>query len=421
MKVRGVVRVPGDKSISHRALILGSLAVGESHISGILESADVQSTARVLRALGVSIPDLTGSFEFFGKGLRGLSAPGSPLDAGNSGTTARLIAGVVAAQPFTSRIEGDSSLSRRPMARIAEPLSAMGADVEFARGDGLPMMIRGGKLAGIAWNTRAASAQTKSAILLAGLCGGVGVSVIEAGKSRDHTERMLASLGAAVQVENLTVSLSPVASIAPVEMTIPGDPSSAAYFVALAVLAVDSEVLLPGVCMNPTRTGFFDAMRAAGASVQGTETAAVAGDTVATVKARTSRLRDMKVGGDAVPAMIDELPLLACVAAAAGIGLTISGAGELRVKESDRIAVVVRNLRALGVEADESPDGLVVRRARGKRVLRGKVVTAGDHRIAMAFGVLGSLPGNTIEIDDPDCVSVSYPGFWSALASLRAE
>jgi 3-phosphoshikimate 1-carboxyvinyltransferase len=416
MTERGVVRVPGDKSISHRALILGSLAEGRSRISGILDSADVNSTASVLRSLGVALPDLTSSFAFSGKGLRGLRAPGSALFAGNSGTTVRLMSGVLAAHPFASRLEGDASLSRRPMRRIAEPLTAMGARFEFARDDGLPMTIHGGVLSGISWNTRAASAQTKSAILLAGLSGGVQVTVIESQKSRDHTERMLTSLGAPVETQGTTVSLSPVDSIAPVDLTVPGDPSSAAYLVAFAVLG-GGAVTIPGVCINPTRAGFIDTLIEMGARIECGEKSAVAGDAVATVRATRSSLKDHTVDPSRIASMIDELPLLACVAAASRIALEVRGAHELRVKESDRIAVVVRNLRAIGVEADELEDGFIVR-ARSKK-LAGRITTEGDHRIAMSFGVLAALPGSSIDIDDPDCVSVSYPGFWNDLKSLH--
>jgi len=416
MKARGVVRVPGDKSISHRALILGALATGRSRISGILHSADVSSTASVLRSLGVAVPDLASTFTLPGKGLRGLRAPGSPLYAGNSGTTVRLMSGVLAAHPFESRLEGDTSLSRRPMKRIAEPLTAMGARFEFAREDGLPMTIYGGRLMGITWNTRSASAQTKSAILLAGLVGGVQVSVIESQKSRDHTERMLTSLGAPVETEETMVSLSPVDSISPLDLDVPGDPSSAAYFVAYAILG-GGETTIPGVCINPTRTGFIDTLAEMGARIVCEERIAAAGDSVATIVARKSSLVDWVLDRARIPSMIDELPLLACVAAAARVTLEVRGAHELRVKESDRIAVVARNLRAVGVDVEELNDGFIVKRR--TKPLAGRIETDGDHRIAMSFGVLAALQGSSIEIDDPGCVSVSYPRFWEDLKSLH--
>ena len=416
MRRGGVVRVPGDKSISHRALILAALATGESRISGILQAADISSTAAALRRLGAPIPDLSDDMSIEGCGLRGLSAPHGELDAGNSGTTVRLMSGVVAALPFSTRFTGDASLSRRPMKRIAEPLTEMGARFEFSRGDGLPMTVHGGTLNGISWNTRAASAQTKSAILLAGLVAGVPVSVRESRKSRDHTERMLTSLGATVTTDEYSASLTPVDSIGPLDLTIPGDPSSASYFVALAILG-DVAVELPHVCLNRTRIGFLETMKRMGAALECTDKAAVGGDAVATVRAAGSTLSPISVGGDDVPSMIDELPLLACVAAGAGVEVEVRGAGELRVKESDRINAVVSNLRAIGASVEELEDGFIVHGRKGP--LAGKVTTRGDHRIAMSFGVLGALPGNDIEVDDSDCVSVSYPRLWADLERIH--
>ncbi|MGI9044930.1 MAG: 3-phosphoshikimate 1-carboxyvinyltransferase [Gemmatimonadaceae bacterium] len=417
MSGRSVIRVPGDKSISHRALILGALSSGTSRIRGILRSADIESTASVLRALGVKLPALTDDFRVQGVGLRGLKEPASALQAGNSGTTVRLMAGVVAAHEFSSRFEGDSSLSARPMKRISDPLSEMGARIEFERDDGLPMTVHGWALTGMSWNTRAASAQTKSAILLAGLAGGVPVTVRESRKSRDHTERMLASMGVPVSTDDLTVSISPVDSIGPLDIEVPGDPSSAAYFIALAVLGA-GEIEIPGMCVNHSRIGFLDVLKAMGAEIECTDKVAIAGDSAATVVARPSRLSPTGLDPDLIPRMIDELPLLACVAAAAGIDLEVTGAGELRVKESDRIASVVTNLRAIGADAEELPDGFRIRSRRGP--LSGRVSTRGDHRIAMSFGILGALRGNEIEIDDPDCVDVSYPRFWADLAALTS-
>jgi 3-phosphoshikimate 1-carboxyvinyltransferase len=417
MRERGEVRVPGDKSISHRALILASLATGESHICGILDSADVRSTAGVLRELGVKIPELSDEFRIEGVGLRGLQAPARMLDAGNSGTTVRLMAGVTAACPFSSRFEGDASLSRRPMKRVSEPLQAMGARFEFANGDGLPMTVHGGELAGITWNTRAASGQTKSAILLAGLVGGVQVSVIESRKSRDHTERMLRSLGVPVMTGELTAGVLPVRSLSPLDLTVPGDPSSAAYMIAVGILQTEGEVRIPDVCMNTTRIGFMEAIASMGGRIAVTGRKAIAGDDAATLIVRPSTLSGARLDGAIIPAMIDELPLLACVAAAAGISLEVADAAELRVKESDRIKTVVRNLRTIGVNAEERPDGFVI--TPGHKHLAGLVTTEGDHRIAMSFGVLAALDGNEIEIDDPDCVSVSYPRFWQDLERIR--
>ena len=396
--------------------MLSAIASGESRISGILESNDVQSTASVLRQLGVSVPDLSDDIRVEGLGLGGLKAPGSPLDAGNSGTTARLMSGILAAHPFTSRIIGDASLSARPMKRVTEPLTAMGARFEFAGEDGLPMTIHGGTLSGISWNTRSASAQVKSAILLAGLVARVPVSVREARKSRDHTERLLASLGAPVTIDELDVTLAPVDALGPLELTVPGDPSSAAYIVAAAVLG-DREVDLPDVCLNPTRIGFMQTLKRMGADVEWSESGAAAGDSTGTVRVGPGRLHSVALEPSRFVSMIDELPLLACVAAGAGIGLEVRNAAELRFKESDRIQLVVANLRSIGADAEELADGFVVRA--GKTRLTGSVVTKGDHRIAMSFGVLTQIEGNDIRIDDRDCVSVSYPRFWADLESLR--
>ena len=416
MTSRGVVRVPGDKSISHRALMLSAIASGESRISGILTANDVQSTASVMRQLGVSVPDLSDDIRVDGLGLGGLTQSALPLDSGNSGTTARLMSGILAAHRFTSRIIGDASLSARPMKRVAEPLTAMGARFEFAGHDGLPMTIHGGPLSGISWNTRSSSAQVKSAILLAGLVARVPVSVREARKSRDHTERLLASLGVPVAIDDLVVTLAPVDTLGPLELAVPGDPSSAAYIVAAAILG-KHEVELPDVCMNPTRIGFLETLKRMGADIEWSDSGAAAGDSTGTVRAAPGKLESVQIAPSSLASMIDELPLLACVAAGAGIALEVRNASELRIKESDRIQLVVANLRAIGADAEELPDGFIVRG--GRASLAGDVVTNGDHRIAMSFGVLSHVEGNDIRIDDRDCVAVSYPRFWADLDSLR--
>lgn len=412
------IRVPGDKSLSHRALIFAALANGRSRIRDILHSADVHSTAGVLRALGVAVPPLGNDITIDGRGARALLEPSIDLDCGNSGTTTRLMAGVVAGRDFRTRFIGDASLSRRPMRRVAKPLIAMGARVELESGDGLPMVIHGGTLRSIQWTSETASAQIKSAILLAGIVGGVDVEVTEPSRSRNHTERMLRALGANVDVDVIAagtrVRVSLAGELAPLDIAVPADPSSAAFLIALAVLSRSAPIVVPNVCLNPTRTGFFEALRSMGADVHIEEGVEQGGERTGRILGSPSSLRGLTVGGDQVPSMIDELPLLACVGARARGATIISGAEELRVKESDRIATVVSNLRAIGASAEERPDGLIVE---GSEIpLRGRVVTHGDHRIAMAFGILGALPGNEIEIDDPGCVAVSYPGFWDDLA-----
>jgi 3-phosphoshikimate 1-carboxyvinyltransferase len=412
MIVAGSLRVPGDKSISHRALILAALARGPSRITGILESADVHSTAGVLRALGVHVPALSDDFVITGAGASTMHAATAELDAGNSGTTTRLMAGVAAALPFASTFVGDASLSRRPMRRIARPLEAMGARIELPPHGGLPMTVHGAgdALHGIAWRSETASAQVKSAILLAALIAGVDASVTEPARSRDHTERMFRARGVALRVRGTTVELPAGAAIAPLDTAVPGDPSSAAFFAGLAALADGGSLRLQGVCVNETRAGFFRQLEQMGASVVEENRRDQGGEAVADVVIAPAPLTATLVVERDVPAMVDELPLLACIATRAAGDTRITGAGELRVKESDRITAVVANLRVIGADAEELEDGMVIRGS--DRPLRGRVETHGDHRLAMAFAVLGAARGNAIEIDDPGCVAVSYPEFW---------
>jgi 3-phosphoshikimate 1-carboxyvinyltransferase len=420
MKVAGTLRVPGDKSISHRALILGALGDGPSRVQQILPSADVHSTAGVLRALGVALPPLSDDFVVPGVGLRGMRQPDAPLDCGNSGTTTRLMAGVVAALPMSATFVGDASLSRRPMRRIARPLEAMGARIELSEHSGLPMTIYGGTLREVEWVSEVASAQVKSAVLLAALVSGVRAAVTEPGRSRDHTERMLAARGALLQIDERRVEISPGARLRPLDIVVPGDPSSAAFVAAFAALAEEGELRIEHVCVNATRIGFFIQLQRMGARVIEDNRRREGGEYVADLVIRppSGRLRGVTVPPESVPSMIDELPLLACIAARADGETIITGASELRVKESDRIAAVVANLRAIGASAEELPDGMRI--VGSAAPLAGGVVTHGDHRLAMAFGVLGAVEGNDLEIDDPDCVVVSYPDFWSHLERLRS-
>lgn len=414
MRVSGRLQVPGDKSISHRALILGALGDGDSRVRGILRAADVRSTAQVLRALGVAVPDLAGDAVIVGGvGPRGLRTSAGDLDAGNSGTTARLMTGVLAAQEFVSRLVGDASLSRRPMGRVTKPLTEMGASFAFDRGDGLPVTITGGALRGLTWVSAVASAQVKSALLLAGYCAGVPVEVHEPAVSRDHTERMMRGRGVDVRSEGNIATLLPGATLRAADIDVPGDPSSAAFFAGLAGLAVAGEIELPRVCANPGRIGAFRVLERMGVRIGWEDFEDAGGESVAALVAAPRLLKGTVIAPDEVPALIDELPLLACVASRAEGETRVTGASELRVKESDRIALLVSNLRAVGADAGELPDGFVIRGS--DRPLAGRVTTGGDHRIAMAFGVLGAASGGAIEIDDRDCVSVSYPEFWADL------
>ena len=415
------VTVPGDKSLSHRALMFAALASGVSVVRGLLPSADVISTAGILRALGVTIPERwTGddTLRITGLGRRGLQQPSRDLECGNSGTTTRLMAGVVAGHDMRATFVGDASLSRRPMRRIARPLTQMGATFTFAADDGLPMTVQGGALGDIDWISPTASAQVKSAILLAALVSGNSARVQEPTRSRDHTERMLAALGAPIIVTDDAVLLDPVSQLDPLDFDVPGDPSSAVFLIALAVLrGVPLEITNVGV--NATRIGAFAVLERMGVALTLVNEHESGGETVADVHvAPAAGLRGVDIGGDEIPALIDELPILACLAARAEGETHIRDAGELRVKESDRIAAVVSNLRAIGADADELPDGMVIRGATG--ALSGNVLTHADHRIAMSFAVLGAAGNASITVDDPDCVNVSFPGFWEILAQIGA-
>jgi 3-phosphoshikimate 1-carboxyvinyltransferase len=413
------VSVPGDKSLSHRALMFAALATGRSVLRGVLPSADVMHTAGVLRRLGVDIPAVWSPesvIEIVGRGRRGLQQPVGELDCGNSGTTTRLMAGIIAGHPMRATFVGDASLSRRPMRRIARPLTQMGGAFSFAADDGLPMTIQGGNLRDIDWISPTASAQVKSAILLAALVAGCSARVQEPTRSRDHTERMLGALGAPLIVTEDAVLLDPVDVLAPLDFHVPGDPSSALFLIAVAVLRGEP-LEIRNVGINETRIGAFAVLERMGVSLSLANEEERGGEPVADVHvAPCTGLRGVEIGGAEIPSLIDELPIVACLAARADGETRIADAAELRVKESDRISAVVTNLRTIGADADERPDGMVIRG--GTSPLAGRVVTHADHRIAMAFGVLGTLPGHSITIDDPDCVSVSFPGFWEMLHEL---
>ncbi len=410
------VRVPGDKSLTQRALIFSALAEGESRLSGLLFGGDADSTAGALRALGVRIPPLPAGGEELrvrGVGLRGLTAPSAPLDLGNSGTGARLLMGVLAGSRITAEMTGDDSLRGRPMARVSEPLTAMGARFRWLERDArLPVEVEGARpLRPLDWTSPVASAQVKSAILLAGVVGHAFALVTEPRRSRDHTERLLAQVGCPL-VEHAAgggwrVELrDPPERLAPLDFRVPGDVSSAAFLLALGALGgVPGGIEIEGVGLNPTRTAFLDVLARMGVPVRIEPDAPTAGhdgregEPTGTLGTGAATLRGVTVGADEVPRLIDELPLLAVLAARARGETLITGASELRHKESDRITATVENLRALGVEAEELPDGMVV--AGTDRTLEGRVRTHGDHRIAMSFGVLGAAPGNRITVDDP--------------------
>ncbi len=414
MIARGTLAVPGDKSISHRALFLASLSDGVCVLDGLLSAGDTRATAACLRALGVDVSPLrAGSpVRVHGRGLRPFRRPARTLDCANSGTTARLLLGLLAAHRFTASLSGDRSLRRRPMARVAEPLGRMGARITTTAGC-LPATVRGAALRPLDYTSPVASAQVKTSLLLAGLSGGVPVSVTEPWTSRDHAERLLTSLGVRCTVRGTRVSLDPPARLPAFDMRIPGDLSSAAYPLAAALLADRGEVAITGVGVNPTRGGFLAALARMGARVAARDPGMVLGEPVATLVARASRLRAVTVEPPEVPSLVDEVPLLACLASRAAGTSVFRGVGELRVKESDRLALVARNLEALGVRAWSEGDTLHVEGT--DRPPRGRVATAGDHRLAMAFAVLGTVPGSRVTLDDRDCVAVSYPTFFDDL------
>ena len=417
MKVAGSVRVPGDKSITHRALLLAGLTRGTSYIGGALTSLDAQSSARVLRQLGTELSPLRKGATVTSRGRGKFRRPADTLFCGNSGTTTRLLLGLLSAHRFSATLTGDSSLRRRPMRRVTGPLSQMGARFDEQPHDGLPLTVRGGSLRPLRYEMPVSSAQIKSAILLAGMAGEVEVSVCEPnGRSRDHTERLLQAFGYGVTQNDGWIHFTPGGKLQPFEIQIPGDPSSAAFLVGAAVLAESGELRILGVGVNPTRTGFLRVLERMGAKIDLESRSDHFGEPIADLVVRPAALRATEVTADEIPGLIDEIPLLAVLASRAEGATTFRQVGELRVKESDRLGLIAENLRTVGTEAEVAGDDLVVHGAESKPV--GKVRTAGDHRLAMAFAVLGTLPGARIKIDDMACAAVSFPGFPETLHDI---
>lgn len=421
VNVKGELRVPSDKSISHRAVILGALATGNTVVHNWLRSEDTLATLNILKALGAEVKERKGSIEIRGTGYS-FEEPRDVLDAKNSGTTARLMLGVLSTQPFFSVLTGDESLRQRPMLRVVEPLRDMGATLDGREsGNKLPIAIRGGKLKGIAFFNKRASAQVKSSLLLAGLRSEDMTEVVEPVMSRDHTERMLGIFGAEVisvpEERGHLIKIKGGQELRGTDVYCPADPSSAAFACALAVLTERSELLLKDVLINPTRDGFYRKLRDMGALVSYENEREVSGEPVADILVRGGGgLKGVKVHPEEVPSMIDEIPILAVVMALAEGRSTVKGAKELRVKESDRIKAIVENLRAMGVKVEEYDDGFEVE---GGGKLKGAYIkTYGDHRIAMAFTIAGLLAEGETVIDDPECVKVSYPEFFKDLESV---
>jgi len=413
MTIHGELRVPGDKSISHRSFMLGALASGVTTVRRALESKDVQSTREALKALGARIEKTGDTWRVTG-GI--LTEPAGVIDAGNSGTTARLLSGICAGINGVTTMTGDSSLVKRPMARVIRPLEKMGAAILARSERYLPMAVRGGSLTGISYEMDVASAQVKSAILLAGLKA-EGLTVVkEPSLSRDHSERMLAYFGAKLDREGTSVSIRGPQGLSAREITVPSDPSSAAFPAVWAAATQGSEIVLRDVCMNPTRTGFISVLKRMGASLSLENERELSGEPVGDLVVKGGPLQATTVEGDEIPKLIDEIPILVVAACFAEGATVIRDASELRVKETDRISALVQGLASLGARIEETPDGLVLQ---GPLQLHGgSIRTFSDHRIAMSFYILSRIAGIDVEIDDRDCVDISFPGFFPLMESV---
>jgi 3-phosphoshikimate 1-carboxyvinyltransferase len=418
--VRGRLRVPGDKSISHRYALFAALATGPSRLLNYAPGADCHSTLSCLRALGVNITEDGNAVSIMGRGLGRLSSAAAPLDAGNSGTTMRLMAGVLAAQSFTTRMAGDASLSRRPMRRVIDPLEQMGCRIEAAEGRP-PLTIHGGALHAITYRTEVPSAQVKSAVLLAGLHAGGTTTVVEPAQTRDHTEHAVQAFGGSVQVDEdgRRVSVTGGQSLAGQQLTVPGDFSSAAFWMVAAAAQPGSRIEIEDVGLNPSRTALIDVLRRFGARVHVNVTSGGAGEPRGTIIVEGDRIGRLDIAPSEVPGLIDELPAIAALAGH-GAEVTVSGAAELRIKETDRIAALVAGLRGLGISADERPDGFVAGEAGRLTAGAGHADARGDHRMAMAFAIAALAGPSPSRIDGADAVVISYPGFFETLGRLVA-
>ncbi|CAN1547356.1 AroA 5-enolpyruvylshikimate-3-phosphate synthase [Sphingomonadaceae bacterium] len=427
--LRGTLKVPGDKSISHRALMLSALAVGTSNISGLLAGEDVLATAAAMRAMGAHIErNGEGIWTVHGVGVGGLMQPSGALDMGNSGTSTRLLMGLVASHRLTATFIGDASLSKRPMGRVIDPLSQMGAEFTASPGGMLPLMVRGLVPAiPISYRLPVASAQVKSAVLLAGLNIAGITEVIEPVPTRDHSERMLRGFGADLTVDVDTdgvrhIRLMGEAELQPQQIEVPGDPSSAAFFVVAALITPGSEVTVTHVGMNPTRTGIYKMLQAMGADLTYSNEREVGGEPVADITARHSVLRGIDVPPEVAPSMIDEFPVFFVAASMAQGRTTTSGLDELRVKESDRLALMATGLKAIGAQVEEREDGLIINGSGGEPLEGGATVTSAlDHRIAMSFAVAGQNCYHAVTVDDVSPIATSFPTFEDILKNLQAQ
>lgn len=415
--LKGEVSIPGDKSISHRAIMLGSISDGITEVTNFLQGEDCLSTINCFEKMGIEIENQTDKVIIHGKGLHGLSAPQTTLDVGNSGTTTRLISGILAAQNFTSELNGDASIQKRPMKRIITPLSMMGADICSIKGnDCAPLRITGRQLHGIHYNSPVASAQVKSAILLGGLYADSDTSVTEPYVSRNHSELMLKYFGADVRTDNTTVSVSPASRLNGQKIHIPGDISSAAYFIAAGLIIPNSEILIKNVGINPTRDGILRVVKDMGGNITLLNRQCSTGEDTADILVKSSSLKGTTIGGEIIPTLIDEIPVIAVLACFAEGRTIIKDAEELKVKESNRIDVMVSNLSLMGADITGTDDGMVIN---GGRPLVGAVIDSNaDHRIAMSFAIAGLAADGETEISGDECVSISYPEFYNDLNSL---
>jgi len=417
-KLKGSIVPPPDKSISHRAVILASLANGKSIVKNFLRAEDTMSTLNAFRKLGVKIEDKGKKIIIEGKGLHGLKEPADIIDCGNSGTTTRLLSGILAGNPFFSVLTGDNSLKQRPMARVINPLKEMGAEISARSGDKyLPMAIKGKGLKAINYNMPVASAQVKSCLILAGLYAEGETTITEPLKSRDHTERMLKAMGAGIEVKGLTIKVGSGKKLNPIDITIPSDFSSAAFFMVASLIVPDSEVLIKNVGINPTRTGLLDVLKLMGAEIELKNVRDVSGEPVADIHCKSAEnLKAMDISKEQIPALIDEFPIL-CIAATQADGTTtIRGAEELRVKESDRIKAMAEGLRKMGVEVKEFNDGLSIK---GNAKLKGALIESyKDHRIAMAFSIASLIASGKTTITGTSSVNISFPGFFEILKKI---
>lgn len=416
-KLNGEITIPGDKSISHRAVMFGSLAKGTTRVTHFLQGADCLSTISCFRKLGIEIENTPEQILIHGKGLHGLSAPTDILDVGNSGTTTRLISGILAAQNFNVTLTGDASICKRPMKRIITPLSMMGAKITSQNNNGCaPLSIEGGKLYGIHYDSPVSSAQVKSSILLAGLYADGKTSVTEPFLSRNHTELMLRAFGADVISEHTTATISPEPDLQAIEINVPGDISSAAYFIAAGLIVPNSEILIKHVGINPTRDGILKVALEMGGDITILNEHTDGGELTADLLVKSSTLHGITIEGGIIPTLIDEIPVIAVMAAAAEGVTTIKDAAELKVKESDRIAIVTENLLNMGCDITPTDDGMIING--GKPLHGGALNSYLDHRIAMSFAVAALIADGETHMKDAECVDISYPTFYHDLNNL---